>query len=58
MDLYDGRIGEKMRERVNVGYMYMIKFYYLVDEKVYVRSIGFYSLVMYQFVGGKAFFGG
>lgn len=47
MDLYDGRIGEKMRERVNVGYMYMIKFYYLVDEKVYVRSIGFYSLVMY-----------
>ncbi|WP_208397948.1 hypothetical protein, partial [Helicobacter pylori] len=58
MDLYDGRTGEKMRERVNVGYMYMIKLHHLVDEKVHARSTGPYSLVTHQPVGGKALFGG
>jgi len=58
MDLYDGRTGEKMIERVNVGYMYMLKLHHLVDEKVHARSTGPYSLVTQQPVGGKALFGG
>lgn len=58
MDLYDGRTGEKMKERVNVGYMYMLKLHHLVDEKVHARSTGPYSLVTQQPVGGKALFGG
>lgn len=57
-ELYDGRTGEKMRERVNVGYMYMLKLHHLVDEKVHARSTGPYSLVTQQPVGGKALFGG
>ncbi|PAF46796.1 DNA-directed RNA polymerase subunit beta/beta' [Helicobacter sp. 12S02634-8] len=57
-DLYDGKTGEKMRERVNVGYMYMLKLHHLVDEKVHARSTGPYSLVTQQPVGGKALFGG
>jgi DNA-directed RNA polymerase subunit beta len=56
--LYDGMTGEKMRERVNVGYMYMLKLHHLVDEKVHARSTGPYSLVTQQPVGGKALFGG
>jgi DNA-directed RNA polymerase beta subunit len=56
--LYDGRTGEKMLERVNVGYMYMLKLHHLVDEKVHARSTGPYSLVTQQPVGGKALFGG
>lgn len=56
--LYDGKTGEKMRERVNVGYMYMLKLHHLVDEKVHARSTGPYSLVTQQPVGGKALFGG
>ena len=56
--LYDGRTGEKMKERVNVGYMYMLKLHHLVDEKVHARSTGPYSLVTQQPVGGKALFGG
>ena len=56
--LYDGKTGEKMLERVNVGYMYMIKLHHLVDEKVHARSTGPYSLVTQQPVGGKALFGG
>ncbi len=56
--LYDGRTGEKMTERVNVGVMYMLKLHHLVDEKVHARSTGPYSLVTQQPVGGKALFGG
>ncbi|MGP1561711.1 MAG: DNA-directed RNA polymerase subunit beta [Helicobacteraceae bacterium] len=56
--LYDGRTGEKFKERVNVGYMYMLKLHHLVDEKVHARSTGPYSLVTQQPVGGKALFGG
>ena len=57
-ELYDGMTGEKMRERVNVGYMYMLKLHHLVDEKMHARSTGPYSLVTQQPVGGKALFGG
>ncbi|MGE4399335.1 MAG: DNA-directed RNA polymerase subunit beta [Campylobacterales bacterium] len=58
MELYDGKTGDKMKERVNVGYMYMLKLHHLVDEKVHARSTGPYSLVTQQPVGGKALFGG
>ena len=57
-ELYDGRTGSKIRERVNVGCMYMLKLHHLVDEKVHARSTGPYSLVTQQPVGGKALFGG
>ncbi len=57
-ELYDGKTGEKFKERVNVGYMYMLKLHHLVDEKVHARSTGPYSLVTQQPVGGKALFGG
>ncbi|MFK5882524.1 MAG: DNA-directed RNA polymerase subunit beta [Sulfurospirillum sp.] len=57
-DLYDGKTGEKVKERVNVGYMYMLKLHHLVDEKMHARSTGPYSLVTQQPVGGKALFGG
>ena len=56
--LYDGRTGEKIKERVNVGYMYILKLHHLVDEKIHARSTGPYSLVTQQPVGGKALFGG
>ena len=56
--LYDGKTGEEIKERVNVGYMYVIKLHHLVDEKVHARSTGPYSLVTQQPVGGKALFGG
>jgi len=56
--LYDGKTGEKIKERVNVGYMYMLKLHHLVDEKMHARSTGPYSLVTQQPVGGKALFGG
>ena len=58
MVLFDGKTGEQMIERVNVGYMYMLKLHHLVDEKVHARSTGPYSLVTQQPVGGKALFGG
>ncbi len=58
VDLFDGTTGEKMKERVNVGVMYMLKLHHLVDEKVHARSTGPYSLVTQQPVGGKALFGG
>lgn len=57
-ELYDGRTGSKISERVNVGCMYMLKLHHLVDEKVHARSTGPYSLVTQQPVGGKALFGG
>ncbi len=56
--LFDGKTGEQIIERVNVGYMYMLKLHHLVDEKVHARSTGPYSLVTQQPVGGKALFGG
>jgi DNA-directed RNA polymerase subunit beta len=56
--LFDGRTGDQIKERVNVGYMYILKLHHLVDEKVHARSTGTYSLVTRQPVGGKAMFGG
>jgi DNA-directed RNA polymerase subunit beta len=56
--LFNGKTGEQIKERVNVGYMYILKLHHLVDEKVHARSTGPYSLVTQQPVGGKALFGG
>jgi len=56
--LYDGKTGAQIKERVNVGYMYVLKLHHLVDEKIHARSTGPYSLVTQQPVGGKALFGG
>jgi DNA-directed RNA polymerase subunit beta len=58
VQLYDGRTGEPFQERVTVGYMYMLKLDHLVDDKIHARSIGPYSLVTQQPLGGKAQFGG
>ncbi len=56
--LYDGRTGEPFQRPVTVGYMYMMKLHHLVEDKVHARSIGPYSLVTQQPLGGKAQFGG
>ncbi|HIO69749.1 MAG TPA: DNA-directed RNA polymerase subunit beta, partial [Nitrospirales bacterium] len=56
--LYDGRTGESFASPVTVGYMYMLKLHHLVDDKIHARSIGPYSLVTQQPLGGKAQFGG
>ncbi|MDE2113011.1 MAG: DNA-directed RNA polymerase subunit beta [Alphaproteobacteria bacterium] len=56
--LYDGRTGEAFRRAVTVGYIYMLKLHHLVDDKIHARSIGPYSLVTQQPLGGKAQFGG
>jgi DNA-directed RNA polymerase subunit beta len=56
--LYDGRTGEHFDQKVTVGYMYLLKLHHLVDEKIHARSIGPYSLVTQQPLGGKAQFGG
>ena len=56
--LYDGRTGEPFDERITVGTMYMLKLHHLVDDKLHARSIGPYSLVTQQPLGGKAQFGG
>ncbi len=56
--LYDGLTGEKFHHRVTVGVMYILKLHHLVDEKIHARSIGPYSLVTQQPLGGKAQFGG
>jgi DNA-directed RNA polymerase subunit beta len=56
--LYDGRTGESFRRPVTVGYTYMLKLHHLVDDKIHARSIGPYSLVTQQPLGGKAQFGG
>ncbi|MCW5827770.1 MAG: DNA-directed RNA polymerase subunit beta [Deltaproteobacteria bacterium] len=58
MRLYDGRTGEAFDQPVTVGSMYMLKLHHLVDEKIHARSIGPYSLVTQQPLGGKAQFGG
>jgi DNA-directed RNA polymerase subunit beta len=56
--VFDGRTGEKMNHEVTVGYIYMLKLSHLVDDKIHARSIGPYSLVTQQPLGGKAQFGG
>ncbi len=56
--LFDGVTGEKFERPVTVGYVYMLKLHHLVDEKIHARSIGPYSLVTQQPLGGKAQFGG
>ncbi|MFN3076537.1 MAG: DNA-directed RNA polymerase subunit beta [Alphaproteobacteria bacterium] len=56
--LYDGRTGEPFDRQVTVGFIYMLKLHHLVDDKIHARSIGPYSLVTQQPLGGKAQFGG
>ncbi|MEC7533517.1 MAG: DNA-directed RNA polymerase subunit beta, partial [Pseudomonadota bacterium] len=56
--LYDGRTGEEFDRKVTVGIIYMLKLHHLVDDKIHARSIGPYSLVTQQPLGGKAQFGG
>ena len=56
--VYDGRTGEKFDNKVTVGYMYYLKLHHLVDDKIHARSVGPYSLVTQQPLGGKAQFGG
>ena len=56
--LYDGRSGEQFDRPVTVGFIYMLKLHHLVDDKIHARSIGPYSLVTQQPLGGKAQFGG
>jgi len=58
MVLFDGRTGDPFDQNVTVGVMYMLKLHHLVDEKIHARSIGPYSLVTQQPLGGKAQFGG
>ncbi|MBC2711633.1 MAG: DNA-directed RNA polymerase subunit beta [Desulfosarcina sp.] len=58
MTLYDGHTGEAFKEKITVGTMYMLKLHHLVDDKIHARSIGPYSLVTQQPLGGKAQFGG
>jgi len=58
MTLFDGRTGEPFEEKITVGAMYMLKLHHLVDDKIHARSIGPYSLVTQQPLGGKAQFGG
>jgi len=56
--LFDGRTGDTFDRKVTVGYIYMLKLHHLVDDKIHARSIGPYSLVTQQPLGGKAQFGG
>ena len=58
VNLFDGRTGEYFDRAVTVGYIYMLKLHHLVDDKIHARSIGPYSLVTQQPLGGKAQFGG
>ncbi|WP_439815726.1 DNA-directed RNA polymerase subunit beta [Zavarzinia sp. CC-PAN008] len=58
VNLIDGRTGEQFDRKVTVGYIYMLKLHHLVDDKIHARSIGPYSLVTQQPLGGKAQFGG
>ncbi|HEY6136351.1 MAG TPA: DNA-directed RNA polymerase subunit beta [Thermoanaerobaculia bacterium] len=57
-DLYDGMTGERFEQKVTVGFIYMLKLSHLVDDKIHARSIGPYSLITQQPLGGKAQFGG
>jgi len=56
--LYDGRTGEAFKEPTTIGYIYMLKLNHLVEDKIHQRSIGPYSLITQQPLGGKAQFGG
>ena len=56
--LYDGMSGDAFEQKVTVGYIYMMKLSHLVDDKIHARSIGPYSLITQQPLGGKAQFGG
>jgi DNA-directed RNA polymerase subunit beta len=56
--LYDGGTGDKFHQKVTVGYIYMLKLHHMVDDKMHARSIGPYSLITQQPLGGKAQFGG
>ena len=56
--LFDGRTGESFHQKVTVGILYVMKLHHLVDDKIHARSIGPYSLVTQQPLGGKAQFGG
>jgi DNA-directed RNA polymerase subunit beta len=56
--LFDGMTGEKLHSEVTVGYIYIMKLYHLVDDKIHARSTGPYSLITQQPLGGKAQFGG
>lgn len=58
MILYDGQTGEPFGQKVTVGYMYVMKLHHLVEDKIHMRSIGPYSLITQQPLGGKAQFGG
>ena len=58
IDLYDGQTGEKFQQKVTVGEIYMMKLSHMVDDKIHARSIGPYSLITQQPLGGKAQFGG
>jgi DNA-directed RNA polymerase subunit beta len=58
MILHDGKTGDAFKEKVTVGIMYILKLHHLVDDKIHARSIGPYSLVTQQPLGGKAQFGG
>jgi len=58
MPLYDGRTGEKFEQDISVGYMYMMKLHHMVEDKIHMRSIGPYSLITQQPLGGKAQNGG
>jgi len=58
VQLYDGQTGDVFKREVTVGYIYMLKLHHLVDDKIHARSIGPYSLVTQQPLGGKAQFGG
>jgi DNA-directed RNA polymerase subunit beta len=57
-ELFDGRSGERFHQRVTCGYIYMLKLGHMVDDKIHARSIGPYSLITQQPLGGKAQFGG
>ena len=56
--LYDGGTGDRFEQPVTVGYIYMLKLHHMVDDKMHARSIGPYSLITQQPLGGKAQFGG
>ncbi len=58
MPLFDGRTGEKFEQDVSVGYMYLLKLHHMVEDKIHMRSIGPYSLITQQPLGGKAQNGG
>jgi DNA-directed RNA polymerase subunit beta len=57
-DLFDGKTGDRFERKITVGYMHVMKLHHLVEDKVHARSVGSYSIVTQQPLGGKAYFGG